>query len=186
MKSIQFDRDQNESGLPEVSNSSPSALANAAARLAIYDRKEVTTTLKETKLFSSLPNGDLERIANWLRIYSLKEGDYLFRQSEAAKFCFIVHEGTLEVRRLSGEGDEDVLKVFGPNEVFAEAALVGMEHYPASAMALQNTIVLGLPRWQMLIEMRRKPELGLQMISSLSRHLRHMAEKVENLTSKTA
>ena len=67
---------------------------------------------------------------------------------------------------------------------FAEAALFGDTEYPATARALEDTILWALPRERLLALVRTSPELGLSLLASLSRWVRRLAAKLELLTQR--
>ena len=70
--------------------------------------------------------------------------------------------------------------------LFAEAALISGEGYPANARALTSSAVILLPKTQFVALLRKRPELALRMLASMGAHLRNVVALLDDLTLKDA
>src|SRR5690554_772052 len=91
-------------------------------------------TLRKTSMFSGLSGELLETNFSGCRLIPLKKGEYLFHDGEQASGFYVVHNGAVNVHRVSSEGKEQVIRVFYPGEAFGEVVLAEGAHYPASAV----------------------------------------------------
>ncbi len=144
----------------------------------------ITNTLRSCQLFVGLPAQDLADIAATTVVKSLDKGDYLFREGDSAAGFYVVQSGSVNVHRVNTVGKEQSIHVFRAGESFAEAALASAQGYPADARSLESTQVLLVQKDGFLALLRKRPELALRMLSSMSSHLRVLVGQLEDLTLK--
>jgi len=141
-------------------------------------------TLRSCQLFVGLPATDIEAVASFALTKHLEKGDYLFREGDPAEGFYIVQRGGIKVHRVSAAGKEQVIHVFRPVESFAEAALASAGGYPADARATEASAVVLLPKRDFVALLRRRPELALRMLGSMSQHLRVIVGLLDDLSLK--
>lgn len=154
------------------------------APLAELKEAAVMNSLRASQLFAGLAVEDLQQVASVTAIKSLNKGEYLFREGEASRGFYVVQRGSVNVHRVNAAGKEQIIHVFRAGESFAEAALATQTGYPADARALEATQVLLVQKAGMLDLLKRRPELGLRMLASMSMHLRVLVGQLDDLTLK--
>jgi CRP/FNR family transcriptional regulator len=152
--------------------------------MAELKRIGITNTLRSCQLFTGLPGPDLENIAAFTVVKSLDKLDYLFREGDPSAGFYIVQSGAVNVHRVNAAGREQIIHVFRAGESFAEATLATEKGYPADARALESSQVLLVQKEGILELLRRRPELALRMLGSMSGHLRVLVGQLEDLTLK--
>jgi CRP/FNR family transcriptional regulator len=95
-----------------------------------------------------------------------------------------VQKGAVNVHRVSAVGKEQVIHLFCPIESFAEGTLATEGGYPADARATEPTTVLLVPKNDFVDLLRRRPDLALRMLGSMSQHLRVIVGLLDDLTLK--
>jgi CRP/FNR family transcriptional regulator len=85
------------------------------------------------------------------------------------------------VFKLSTDGKEQILHIFGRGDHFAEVPALDGECFPASAEAIEKSEVLFFPRQSFLQLLEQQPLLAINMLKSFARHLRHFSHLVDNL-----
>lgn len=131
-----------------------------------------------------LPATDIAGIASFVVPKHLDKGDYLFREGDRSEGFYIVQKGAINVHRVSAAGKEQVIHLFRPIESFAEGSLATESGYPADARAIEATTVLLIPKNDFVDLLRRRPELALRMLGSMSQHLRVIVGLLDDLTLK--
>lgn len=111
-------------------------------------------------------------------------GQNFFAEGDDGIGFYIVLSGKVKVFKLSPEGKEQIFHILEAPEPFAEAAVFAGEHYPASAQALSETLVLFFPRKKFVELINQEPSLALSMLALLSRRLRKLTMLVESLSLK--
>ena len=141
-------------------------------------------TLRSCQLFTGLPQDDLEQIAAIAVLKSIEKGGYLFHEGDRSFGFYVIQRGAVNVHRVNAAGKEQVIHVFRAGESFAEAALATETGYPADARALEPTQVLLVQKAGIVALLKRRPELALRMLGSMSSHLRVLVGQLEDLTLK--
>ena len=155
------------------------AMDRSEFRLAI-----IQSCLQSCQLFASLPAPDTATIASMVVSKNLSKGDYLFRQGDPSEGFYVVQKGAINVHRTSATGKEQVIHVFRPVDSFAEAALATPGGYPADARAIAASSVLLVPKADFVALLRKRPELALRMLGSMSQHLRVVVGVLDDLSLK--
>lgn len=126
----------------------------------------------------------MEVIAEITSIKSLEKGQYLFREADPSLGFYIVQTGAIMVHRVNAAGKQQVIHVFRAGESFAEGTLATDGGYPADARAVDASRVLLVRKADFIVLLRRRPELALRMLGSMSAHLRALVGQLEDLTLK--
>jgi CRP-like cAMP-binding protein len=141
-------------------------------------------SLGRCALFSELPAKDLQWIASFVVEKRLAKGDYLFREGAPSEGFYVVHQGAINVHRVNASGKAQVIHLFRAGESFAEAALADNTPYPADARAVEPSSVLLVPKAAFLELLRKRPELALRMLGSMSQHLHSLVGLIDDLRLK--
>ncbi len=134
-------------------------------------------------LFRTLPEEQLELLADHCRIEVLKRHERLFQAQDFAKWWFIVQKGLIKCHVWHEKPPRDVVKgLFGPGELIGEEALTLQPRYVYEAQALCDTTVLAIPRkatralahnnaewmWTLMQAIGKKLQLAERQIQALS------------------
>ena len=142
----------------------------------------MTDQLRINPLFSGLDEDGLSRIKAIAISRQIKKGRSLFIQGEEAKGFYLVLQGRIKIYRLSPQGKEYILRIVGPGETLAEAAVFSGKNYPAAADSLEDSRLYFFKKADFVHLIRQDPQLALNMISGLSLLLRNLAQQVEDLS----
>lgn len=145
---------------------------------------DLSNCLRATKIFHGLSPTQLDTIAEITQIHTFQKGDLIFQQGSAATGLFVVKTGRVKAFKLSAQGKEQILHLFGEGDHFAEVPALDGKDFPASAEALQLSEVIFLPRIAFLELLHQYPDIAINMLISLSQHARHLSQLVEDLSFK--
>jgi CRP/FNR family transcriptional regulator, dissimilatory nitrate respiration regulator len=146
----------------------------------------VANSLLRSRIFAGLSSAGIAEISGFSTVRNLEKGEYLFREGEPCEGFFVVQRGVIGVQRVSAAGKVQIIHVFHSGDSFAEPALVSGEGYPADARALASSAVILVPRAEFVALLRKRPELALRMLASMSQHLRGVVALLDDLTLKNA
>lgn len=141
-------------------------------------------SIRQVPLLRFAPERVQERLEATAREKVYQRTEFLFAEGEPAEAVFAVRSGRIKLVRHTPRGKELLLHLVGPGESFAEVALFGEGTYPATAIAVERSVVWSWPRRTLLEMIRSEPELGLGMIASVSHWTRHLASKLVLLTQR--
>lgn len=144
----------------------------------------IGATLRQSRMFATLAPADLAAVAEACTLRSLQKGEMLFREGEKSEGFYVMQSGAVSIFRLTPDGREQIICVFRPPESFAEVTLATVEAYPANAVALEpsQVIMVNKARFRELI--RRQPELSLHMLGSMSIHLKHLVQSLQDIKGR--
>jgi len=141
----------------------------------------VLAALRRVGYFRSVPAAELARLAGRCRQRVLKRGEHAFEEGDACRGLLVVAEGAVEMRQVSPRGREQVLHAEGPGATLGEAPLFDGQGYIASAVAVEPTRVVLVPKEDMLDLCRRHPAVALSMLEAMAKRVRRFAGLVEDL-----
>lgn len=138
--------------------------------------------LANTPLFGGLPPDQLQAIRQIARIKHYHKGEMIFSEGDEGNGFYIVIQGKLKIYKVSPEGKEQILHIFGPGEPFGEVPVFSGNPFPANAQTLVESRVFFLPRKAFVELVADNPSLAMNMLAVLSRRLRQFTEQIENLS----
>lgn len=146
----------------------------------------VRDTLKRLFHFRLLKDEQLDDLAAIASIHKYQSGELIFSQGEEATTFFIVLGGKVQIYKISREGKEMILHLFGPGDIFAEVPIFsGIPHYPANSLCTEDTEVLAIQGVPFQALVRQYPDIGLSLLSVLAQRLHKFSEIIEDLSLRT-
>jgi CRP/FNR family transcriptional regulator, dissimilatory nitrate respiration regulator len=138
-------------------------------------------SLKHVMLFTGLDDKSRDSIARLAVDRRVPQGYVIFREGEPADGLYVVIEGKVKVFKLSGDGRQQILHVFGPGQAFAEAAMFAGETFPAFAETMVDSRLAFFPRDRFLKGLSENPAMAAGLIASLARLCRQLTTLVEQI-----
>ena len=126
----------------------------------------------------------IERLAGIVERRKYARGQTIFTEGEKAEGFYVLKTGRLKIFKLSSEGKEQILHIFGPGEPFGEVAVFTGGQYPAHAESLEASEALFFPRQKFVDLVMKDPSLSMNMLAVLSKRLKYFTQLVENLSLK--
>ena len=152
-----------------------------AARVAAARDAPVLAALRRVAYFRSVPAAELARVARRCRLRALQRGEHAFEAGDACSGLLVVADGGVEMRQVSPRGREQVLHAEGAGATLGEAPLFDGQGYIASAVAVEATRLVFVPREAVLDLCRRHPSVALSMLEAMAHRVRRFAGLVEDL-----
>ncbi|MEN6438071.1 MAG: Crp/Fnr family transcriptional regulator [Syntrophobacter sp.] len=144
----------------------------------------ISDILARASLFEGLPAEHLAFLEQISIDQDFDKGRTLFSEGARAKGFYLVVSGRLKIYKLSREGKEQILHIFGPGEIFGEVPVFAGGSYPANAEAIEASRVLFFPRDSFVALIGREPSIALKMLGILSQRLRRFTHMIEDLSLK--
>jgi len=135
-------------------------------------------------LFQGLPRKQHEDLSMIVVDQVFKRGQSVFSEGEEGNGFYVIISGRVKIFKLSPEGKEQILHIFGPGEPFGEVAVFAGKNFPANAEALAESQVFFFPRPAFIELVGKNPTLALNMMAVLSTRLRRLTNLVEELSLK--
>ena len=146
--------------------------------------KNFLDVISAIPLFNGLPEDQLEAIRKIAIEKQINKGEIVVTEGDDGKGFFVILEGRVKVFKVSAEGKEQILHIFGPGQPFGEVPVFAGQRFPANAQAIDNTKILFFPRVAIVGLITTNPSLALNMLAEMSKKLRLFAVQIENLSLK--
>src|ERR1035437_4838513 len=137
--------------------------------------------LGRCRLFTGLGEGPLQSLARSLRLRRFKRGEVIFHQGDPGDALFIVASGVVKVVVPSEDGEEAILATLRRGDFLGERALIDGAPRSASAIALEATEMLTLPREQLRALVAGEPAIREALLIALAGEVRRLTTYVAEL-----
>ena len=115
---------------------------------------------------------------------TFKPGEYIFREGDDARGeAFMVHEGTVEIRRQFG-GEDRVLRVLGKGDLLGDYALFRNAPRSANAVAANDVTLMLIPSNRLEHLVRSNPALALALIKQLASRMLEVEDRLRASESR--
>ncbi|MFC1578694.1 Crp/Fnr family transcriptional regulator [Thermodesulfobacteriota bacterium] len=146
--------------------------------------KKILDVISTIPLFNGLPEDQLEAIKKIAIEKQINKGEIVVSEGDEGRGFFVIVEGRVKVFKVSAEGKEQILHIFGPGQPFGEVPVFAGQRFPANAQAIDKTKALFFPRVAFVGLITANPSLALNMLAEMSKKLRLFAVQIENLSLK--
>jgi CRP/FNR family transcriptional regulator len=126
--------------------------------------------LRQVPLFAPLPNEQITAVAGWFQVAAFEQDMIIFLEGDPADRLWVVSAGQVKIVKHTSDGQETLLEVITPGEMFGGAGLLLAAH-PASAVAMTPTTALSIERGPYLQLIRQYPDIALRIIDLLGERL---------------
>ena len=147
----------------------------------MHEKKEI---IVGSVLFNGLQDAQLERVAEISHEKNYERGESIFFEGDEATGFYVVAEGKIKIFKMSPDGREQILHIFGPGEPFGEVPVFHGQPFPANAVTMAHSTLLFFPRREFVDLVASTPSLALSILAMLSLRLRRFASQVESLSLK--
>ena len=138
-------------------------------------------TLARVELLSSLDKKELQVLSKSCQERAYSAGSTLITQGDTGVGLYIIISGHVKTTLAKNPDRAEVdLGTYGPGNVLGEMALLDDLPRSATVTALEDVSALLLPVWEFRTVVRSHPEIGLKLLSVLSKRLRKIESKSDN------
>lgn len=153
----------------------------------LSDDMSISKTIQNTVLFQGVPPETIEELVKHCHQKNFKKGQALFEAGDTADSFFIILTGWVKLYRISREGEEAVIHIFGSGESFAEAAVFRDQRtYPVNAQAVTNVEIIEIPRSFFIQKIENDSKFALRMLASIASRQHYLVGQLEQVTTRTA
>ena len=142
------------------------------------------TILTQIPIFKGLSPKQIETLSNTLVEINFKRDHIIFSEGDEATGFYILISGRIKVFKISLEGKEQILHIFGPGDIFGEVPMFEGNHFPANAETIEKSRLLFFQRSSLIELIKKEPNLAMNMLAALSIRLRQLAHLIEDLSLK--
>jgi CRP/FNR family transcriptional regulator, nitrogen oxide reductase regulator len=135
-------------------------------------------------MFAGLKADQLDDILRDARAARYPKNTPVFRQGEAADSFFVLLHGHLRVMKTTADGQQVVVRYVVPGEVFGVAMAMGWKAYPATPVAVEDSVALVWPAslWPQLVA--KYPSLASNTMQTIGGRLQEAHTRVVEMSTQ--
>lgn len=145
--------------------------------------ERIVAAVRTQPMFRGLPREDQDRIIAFASVRDHDRGHVLWNEGDPPDRLTIILKGRVKVLRHT-QGADILLEIFNPGEPVGALAVYKGIPYPASAVCMEPTSLLLLPRADYLEMLERRPHLARSIINELTRLTVSLMRKLQETRSQ--
>ncbi len=151
-------------------------------------KESIVSILKRGPLFRGMTRSELREFDRIIHRRRYREDETIFWEGEPGVGMYIIQEGSVGIYKAAREEERELLAELERGDFFGELALLDESPRSATAVALEESKILGLYRPDLLDLIERKPRLGnkflFHLASLIGERLKHTNEELQALWNK--
>lgn len=144
--------------------------------------EEVDALLRITPVFKKLAPDDRQTIARAASIRRYAKGDPIFEQGTASDAFYTIASGRVKIFKMMPTGKDIILEVFGTGDPLGAVAAYDGRPFPASAVALEDTTCVVIPRASFFSLLEQHPSLVRGLMLGLTIRLVELTNRLAELS----
>jgi len=135
-------------------------------------------------LFAGLTAADLTEVLREARSSRFAKNSAVFEQGADANSFFLLLHGHVRASKTTPTGEQIVVRYVAPGEIFGVAPAIGMSRYPATATAVDDSVVLvwTSAAWPRLTS--RFPQLAANTLQTVGSRLQESHTRVLEMSTQ--
>ena len=143
---------------------------------------EVEEVLRVTPVFRKLSPQDLRTIAQAATIKRYEKGQVIFEQDAPSDAFYTIASGRVKIFKMLASGKDLILEVFGTGDPLGAVAAYDGRPFPASAVALEDTACVVIPRPIFFRLLEEHPSLVRGLMLGLTIRLVELTNRMAELS----
>jgi CRP/FNR family transcriptional regulator len=141
--------------------------------------------LAKAPLFAELTEAELTFLAQRAVFRRFAAGELIFSEGESCPGLYVIESGFVKIFKASASGREQVLTIDGPGQAIAELPVFDGGAYPASAQAVQDSVLVFISKQDFQSLCVSYPKVALKVLRVLGLRLRNLVSIIEELSFTT-
>lgn len=143
--------------------------------------RDASDFLAGSPVFAELPAKEMQALRAVAREETWRPREYIFMEGDPATWLCVVKSGRVKILKHSKTGKDVVLELLGRGEVFGGVAVIERRPYPATAQAVEPTVILKIPAGAIIAAAERSPSIIREMALMIGRRLRAAHDSLKSL-----
>jgi CRP/FNR family transcriptional regulator, nitrogen oxide reductase regulator len=142
------------------------------------------TIIKSLSLFDKMTDDELDALLVPAQSRRLPIGESVFEQGQPATHFFLLLHGRLKVTQVTSAGQQIIVRVVHPGDLFGFAKALQRNDYPGTALAAAESVVLSWPTelWPKFVE--RNPRLAVSAMETIGQRLEEAHVRIREMSTQ--
>lgn len=135
-------------------------------------------------LFAKMSDADLDRMLDQAAVRRVPLGEAVFEQGQKATAFFLLLHGRLKVMQVTPDGQQIIVRVVHPGDIFGFAKALQRDDYPGTPVAAAESLVLSWPNvlWEDLVE--KNPHLVVNAMQTIGQRLQEAHVRIREMSTE--
>lgn len=134
-------------------------------KLNLWKNKEALVhALEKIPFFDTLKEEEMSVLMNFMSLYQLEPGEYLFKEGQVGTFVGFIVDGTVEILKKSITGVEIVITSISQGYSIGEMSLIDRAKRSASVRARDGVVLAVLAQNGFRLILEKHPEIGIKIL----------------------
>lgn len=140
--------------------------------------------LRHIPLFATMGDTQIDRITANATLRRVPTGEAVFEQGETARFFYLLLGGRLKVTQVTRDGQQIMVRLVHPGDLFGFTRALGRPDYPGTATAAVESLVIAWPAssWERFVE--DSPNLATNAIRTMGRRLEEAHTRIREMSTQ--
>ncbi len=143
---------------------------------------DAEAVLKVTPVFRKLAAADLHTIAREAVVKRYEKGQVIFEQEAPSDAFYTIASGRVKIFKMLPSGKDMILEIFGAGDPLGAVAAYDGRPFPASAVALEDTACIVIPRAAFFRLLEQHPSLVRGLMLGLTIRLVELTNRLAQLS----
>ena len=145
-------------------------------------RTDVEAVLKITPVFRKLAPPDLHTVAQAATVRQYDKGQVIFEQDSPADAFYTIASGRVKIFKMLPTGKDLILEIFGTGDPLGAIAAYDGRPFPASAVAIEETVCVVIPRATFFRLLEEHPSLVRGLMLGMTIRLVELTNRLAQLS----
>ena len=140
--------------------------------------------VRELALFEKMSDESLDKILTQSLSRRVPPGEAVFEQGAAATHFFLLLHGRLKVTQVTADGQQIIVRVVHPGDLFGFARALQRSDYPGTAIAAVDSVALSWPTqmWPDFID--HHPRLAVSAMQTIGQRLEEAHTRIREMSTE--
>lgn len=140
--------------------------------------------VRSLPLFERMTDPDLDAMLEHAVPRRFAQGDMVFEQGAQAKSFFLLLHGRLKVTQVTQDGQQIIVRMVHPGDLFGFAMALRRTDYPGTARAAAESLVIGWPTemWSSFVE--QNPRLAMSAMQTIGQRLEEAHTRIREMSTE--
>lgn len=158
----------------------------SSANASNQNEKSTFWYLENFNIFKSLGPADKAELEKLALVEKKFKKSIIYFPADTSDTLFLVKTGKVKISRLAANGQELILDMLGPGEIFGELALTGQNSREEMAEVVEEALICGFRLADFEAFLRKNPGLNLQVLKIIGLRFKKVQVRLENLFFKNS
>jgi len=136
-------------------------------------------------IFCNLAGSHLEKLEREKTVHRYEKGQVIIYEGTPAYAIHCIYSGRVKIYKTGQQGEQQIIRLLGPGEIFGYRALLAQELCAASVEAIEPTVICTISKETLFQLLRQSPELASRLLAKMARELRTSEDLLLSLAQES-